>query len=203
MIASLRGEVIGIGLDHAVIECQGVGYQFLATPLTLGSLRRGDEETVLTHLAVKEDALTLYGFASDEERRMFLLLQSVSGLGPKLALATLGTLRPAEISTAVTKEDAKTLQTVPGVGKRMADRMVVELKDKVGEYAPADAAEQSAQPELDPQTAGVARQVTEALVGLGFSDRVATPVVESVLADNPDLSTAAALRASLAALGRA
>lgn len=202
MIASLRGDVIGIGLDHAVIECQGVGYQFLATPLTLGSLRRGEEATVLTHLAVKEDSLTLYGFASDEERRMFLLLQTVSGLGPKLALASLGTLRPGEISAAVNAEDAKTLQTVPGVGKRMADRMVVELKDKVAEYLPAPETAPARPAVEHAATAGVAGQVTEALVGLGFPDRVAGPAVDSVLADSPELSTADALRAALAALGR-
>ena len=201
MIASLRGEVIGIGPDRGVIECQGVGYEFRATPLTLGSLRRGHEATVLTHLAVKEDAVTLYGFTSDEERHMFLLLQTVSGLGPKLALAVLGSLRPEEISLATSHEDAKTLQTGPGVGKRMADRLVVELKDKVKGYLPADSA-----PPGDfgapAAPTGVGAQVTEALVGLGFKDAVAAPVVERVLSENPDMSSAEALRESLATLGR-
>lgn len=203
MIASLQGEVLEIGPDAAVIDCGGVGYQFLATPRTLGGLRRGKSQRVLTHLAVKEDALTLYGFSAAEERRMFLLLQTVSGLGPKLALATLGTLGPAEIASTVTTADTKTLQTVPGVGKRMADRLIVELKEKVADYLPVS-------PHPAPPTgattgvaAQVAGQVTEALIGLGFTERVAVPVVDGVLAASPDLDTAAALRASLTELGRA
>lgn len=203
MIASLRGTVIALGVDHAVIECQGVGYQILATPHTLGRLRRGEEEMVLTHLAVKEDAMTLYGFITDEERKMFLLLQTVSGLGPKLALATIGTLPPAEISAAVTKQDGKHLQTVPGVGKRMAERMLVELKDKVAEYLPVHDVDKQPEPVLSAKASTVANQVIEALVGLGFTERVAGPVVASVMDENPDLATPAALKASLAALGRA
>ena len=92
MIAALRGEVIHIGLDHGVIDCAGVGYKFLATPKTLGTLRRGEQATVLTNLVVKEDSLTLYGFSADEDREMFHVLQSVSGLGPKLALAALSVM---------------------------------------------------------------------------------------------------------------
>ena len=199
MIASLRGTVISLGLDHAVIECAGVGYRVEATPGTLATLTRGEEATVLTYLAVKEDAMTLYGFASDEDRGMFHLLQTVTGLGPRLAVASLSVMNAGEISQAIAGEDAKALQRIPGVGKRMAERLVLELKDKVAAYAPA------AVPETTPlpiAAAGVADQVTEALVGLGFTDRVAAPVVEGVLGDNPSLDTAAALRAALSQLGR-
>lgn len=199
MIASLRGTVISLGLDHAVIECAGVGYRVEATPGTLATLTRGEEATVLTYLAVKEDAMTLYGFASDEDRGMFHLLQTVTGLGPRLAVASLSVMNAGEISQAIAGEDAKALQRIPGVGKRMAERLVLELKDKVAAYAPA------AVPETTPlpiAAAGVADQVTEALVGLGFTDRVAAPVVEGVLGDNPGLDTAAALRAALSQLGR-
>jgi holliday junction DNA helicase RuvA len=202
VIASLRGEVLSIGLDHAVIECAGVGYQVLATPPTLGRLRRGEETLMLTSMvAVKDGVPNLYGFGSDEERRMFHLLQTLSGLGPKLAIACLTTLQPAEISKAVAEKDAKTLQTIPGVGKRMADRMVVELGGKVDEYLPApdDAPEL---PIVPAHAVGVAEQVVEALVGLGFTDRVAGPVVDGILAENPDLDTAAALRSALSQLGR-
>lgn len=199
MIASLRGQVLSIALDHAVIDCSGVGYLFLATPGTLSQLRRGDEHTVLTHLAVKEDSMTLYGFISDDERRLFLLLQTVSGLGPKLALATVGTLGTGEISAAIAGSDAKKLQTVPGVGKRMADRMILDLKDKVTAYLPQSAPEVSPLPLAASATA---EQVTEALIGLGFTERVAGPVVDGILAGDPDLSVAAALKASLAELGR-
>lgn len=202
MIASLRGEVLSIGLDHAVIECAGVGYQVSATPPTLGRLRRGEETLMLTSMvAVKDGVPNLYGFGSDDERRMFHLLQTLSGLGPKLAIACLTALQPAEISKAVAEKDAKTLQTIPGVGKRMADRMVVELGGKVDEYLPApdDAPEL---PVVPAHAAGVAEQVVEALVGLGFTDRVAGPVVDGILAENPDLDTAAALRSALSQLGR-
>lgn len=199
MIASLRGQVLSIALDHAVIDCSGVGYQFLATPGTLSRLRRGDEHTVLTHLAVKEDSMTLYGFIADEERRMFLLLQTVSGLGPKLALATVGTLGVGDISAAIAGSDSKKLQAVPGVGKRMADRMILDLKDKVAAYLPQNAPEATPLPLAASATA---EQVTEALIGLGFTERVARPVVDGVLVDDPDLSVAAALKASLAELGR-
>ena len=140
MIASLRGEVLTIGLDHAVIECAGVGYKVLATPPTLGTLRRGEEARVLTHMAVKEDAITLFGFTDTDDRDMFLQLQSVSGLGPKLALAALSVMGSRELADAIAGSEGKRLQKIPGVGKRMADRLVVELKDKVAAFTtPADA----------------------------------------------------------------
>ena len=134
MIASLSGEVLTIELDHAVIECGGVGYQFLATPVTLGTLIRGEHARVLTSMAVKEDAMTLYGFTNAEDRAMFHQLQAVSGLGPKLAMACLSVLGAEEIAAAIGNGDTKKLQTIPGVGKRMAERMALELKDKVAHF---------------------------------------------------------------------
>lgn len=199
MIASLRGTVISLGLDHAVIECAGVGYRVEATPGTLATLTRGEDATVLTYLAVKEDAMTLYGFVSDEDRGMFHLLQTVTGLGPRLAVASLSVMNAGEISQAIAGEDAKALQRIPGVGKRMAERLVLELRDKVAAYTPAEVPTTTPLPIA---ATGVADQVTEALMGLGFTDRVAVPVVEGVLTDNPELDTAAALRAALSQLGR-
>ena len=199
MIASLRGTVISLGLDHAVIECAGVGYRVEATPGTLATLTRGEDATVLTYLAVKEDAMTLYGFVSDEDRGMFHLLQTVTGLGPRLAVASLSVMNAGEISQAIAGEDAKALQRIPGVGKRMAERLVLELRDKVAAYTPAEVPTTTPLPIA---AAGVADQVTEALMGLGFTDRVAVPVVEGVLTDNPELDTAAAMRAALSQLGR-
>ncbi|GAB2498452.1 Holliday junction ATP-dependent DNA helicase RuvA [Corynebacterium atrinae] len=201
MIASLRGRVLSLGLDHAVIECSGVGYRVEATPSTLASLRRGEEQMVLTYLAVKEDSLTLYGFTADEDRSMFHLLQTVTGLGPRLAVASLSVMNAGEISQAIGGGDSKALQRIPGVGKRMAERLVLELKDKVAAFAPT-VADEGVQVVLPSSAEAVATQVSEALVGLGFSDRVAQPVVEGLLADNPDLGTAAALRAALSQLGR-
>ena len=201
MIASLRGTVIGIGLDHAVIECAGVGYRVEATPTTLATLRRGEDAMILTSLTVREDAHILHGFSSDKDRAMFHLLQSVSGLGPRLAVAALSVLNAGELSQAIAGEDAKALQRIPGVGKRMAERLILELKDKVATFVPAEPAGTAA-PTLPTVAEAVAEQVVDALIGLGFSDRVAQPVVEGVLAEEPALDTSAALRRALTQLGR-
>ena len=201
MIASLRGTVIGIGLDHAVIECAGVGYRVEATPTTLATLRRGEDAMILTSLTVREDAHILHGFSSDEDRAMFHLLQSVSGLGPRLAVAALSVFPAGELSRAIAGEDAKSLQRIPGVGKRMAERLILELKDKVAAFVPAEPAGTAA-PTLPTDAEAVAEQVVDALIGLGFSDRVAQPVVEGVLAEEPALDTSAALRRALTQLGR-
>lgn len=206
MIASLSGEVLSIALDHAVIECGGVGYQFLATPRTLGTLVRGEHARVMTSLAVKEDAMTLYGFTADEDRAMFHQLQVVSGLGPKLALACLSVLEPGEIATAINNADAKKLQTIPGVGKRMSERMALELKDKVKGFitqAAGDDASAASQSSLPVGSGAIVDTVVEALVGLGFTEKAARPVVEAFVAESEDvetLETATVLRASLAAL---
>ncbi|APT92419.1 ATP-dependent DNA helicase RuvA [Corynebacterium phocae] len=199
MIASLRGEVISIALDHAVIECAGVGYKFLATPATLGTLVRGGETRVLTAMVVKEDSMTLYGFGSDDDRQMFHTLQKVSGMGAKLAMAALSVMGPEEIANSITGQDPKSLQKIPGVGKRMADRMVLELKDKVQNFSSATAGSVAPAPA---QAAGpVVEQVVEALVGLGFTEKAARPVVESTVAAATDTSTAAILRGALSQLG--
>ena len=203
MIAALRGEVLHIGLDHGVIECGGVGYKFLATAKTLGTLRRGETAFVLTTLVVKEDALTLYGFTGDDDREMFQVLQSVSGLGPKLALAALSVMGAEELAAAIGGEDVKALQSIPGVGKRMAQRLALELKDKVAAFAPSEAAAAgSVDTAVAPAGGAVVESVTEALIGLGFTDKGARPVVESAYADNPDADTSTLLRAALAQLGK-
>ena len=203
MIESLNGEVISIGLDHAVIECAGVGYRFLATPPTLGRLTRGETRRVLTSMVVKDDGVTLYGFADADARTMFHKLQTVTGLGPKLALASLAVFEPGELATRIQASDAKAVQSIPGVGKKMAERIVLELKDKVEGLAavPAggDAAVGAAQPAAGSSYA--AEQVVEALVGLGFAERAARPVVDTLAADNPDQATSALLRAALTQLG--
>ncbi|MFC2727174.1 MAG: Holliday junction branch migration protein RuvA, partial [Corynebacterium matruchotii] len=135
MIVSLRGTVIDITAHHAVIECAGVGYQVLATPSTLGHLTRGAETFILITMIVREESQTLYGFLDAATRDMFATLQTVSGLGPKLALAAQSVYTTPELAHAITHGDTKTLQKIPGVGKRMAERMVVDLKDKVATYA--------------------------------------------------------------------
>lgn len=201
MIASLRGTVITIGLGSAVIECQGVGYEVTTTPSTLSQLQRGEEALLLTTMVVREDAMKLYGFIDDQTREMFSLLQTVTGLGPRLALACESVLSPIEISQAIAGGDSKTLQRVPGVGKRMAERLIVELKDKVGAFTAGvvESGGESA-PVQGVAPVVVIDQVTQALVGLGFSEKQADEAVASVLSSNPELDTSAALRAALAKL---
>lgn len=204
MIASLRGQVLAMGQDHAVIECSGVGYRFTATPRLLGQLSRGEEATVLTTLVVREDSMQLFGFSDSASQEMFDVLQTVSGLGPRLAVACQSVLEPDEIARAVRDADSKTLQRVPGVGKRVAERMILELKEKVAHFAvPVATAEDAASATQLPVGADqVADQVSQALLGLGFAEKEIGQAVAEVLNAQPELDTAAALRATLSALGR-
>ncbi|GAC48272.1 Holliday junction branch migration protein RuvA [Gordonia aichiensis] len=196
MIASVRGPVVDVALDHVVIDCAGVGYRVLATPSTLSRMRRGEESTLLTSMIVREDSMTLYGFTEPDARSLFALLQTVTGVGPRLAMATLAVLEPEALRGALADSDVKALTTVPGIGKRVAERLVVELRDKVdrptGE-GPSGAVVASGE---------VRDQVTEALVGLGFTAAPAEKAVAAVLADAPDADASTVLRKSLAVLGK-
>lgn len=196
MIAALRGQVLGVGLDHAVVEVGGVGLAVHATPSTLAGLRRGAEVRLATTLVVREDALTLYGFSDTVVRDLFVLLQTVNGVGPRLALATLAVLHPDELRRAVAEGDLTALTRVPGIGRKGAERLVVELRDRV---APAS----TAAPGSTRGSGGAAReQVTAALVGLGFALKVAEQAVDAVLGENGEApDTAAVLRSALARLG--
>lgn len=198
MIASVRGEVLGIELDHAVVEVGGVGLAVHATPGTLAGLRRGEQARLATALVVREDSLTLFGFADREERELFALLQTVSGVGPRLALATLAVLDPDTLRRALADGDVAVLTRVPGIGRKGAERLVIELRDKV--VAPAAAA-----PVALPPTAGDPRrdQVVEALVGLGFTAKPAEQAVDAVLAEQDGADAAVLLRVALGRLGRA
>ncbi|MGB3696501.1 MAG: Holliday junction branch migration protein RuvA [Gordonia sp. (in: high G+C Gram-positive bacteria)] len=195
MIASVSGEVIDIALDHAVVECAGVGYRVLATPPTLGTLKRGSQVRLLTTMMVREDSMTLYGFTDPEARDLFALLQTVTGVGPRLAMATLAVLEPDSLRTALAGSDAKALTAVPGIGKRVAERLVVELRDKV------TAAPGAAGAVGTPVVGGVSGQVTEALVGLGFTEQAAQKAVAAVVAADPGADSSTLLRAALSALG--
>jgi holliday junction DNA helicase RuvA len=195
VIASVRGTVLGIALDHAVVEVGGVGLAVFATPATLAGLRRGEEGRLATALVVREDSLTLFGFADEAQRDLFGLVQTVAGVGPRLALAILAVLSPDALSAAVLDGDVKALTRVPGIGPKVAQRMVLELKDKVVAGAPAEAV---------PAAGGDDRraQVVEALVGLGFTAKPAESAVDAVLVEHADADPATLLRAALAGLGR-
>lgn len=207
MISSVRGEVLAVGLDHAVVEVGGVGLAVQATPGTLARLRRGQQARLDTALVVREDSLTLYGFADAAEREMFLLLQTVSGVGPRVALATLAVLDPAALSHALADGNLTTLMSVPGIGRKGAERLVVELRDKVAPPGPAGTDGEVAS---SPVAAGTLRdQVVEALVGLGFAAKPAEKAVDEVLGGNGSGSSngtsdsSAVLRAALSRLGPA
>jgi holliday junction DNA helicase RuvA len=195
MISSVRGEVLEIGLDHAVVEVGGVGLAVQATPATLAGLRRGAPGRLATALVVREDSLTLFGFADEEERELFGLLQTVSGIGPRIALATLAVLTPDALRRALVEGDLATLTRVPGIGRKGAERLALELRDKVVAPGPAPAtlpAANSANPRRD--------QVVEALVGLGFAAKPAEQAVDAVLAGDGAADASAMLRAALTRL---
>ncbi|OAK54335.1 Holliday junction branch migration protein RuvA [Rhodococcoides kyotonense] len=199
MIASIRGEVLEIALDHAVLEASGVGYRVNATPATLGTLSRGAESRLLTTMIVREDSMTLYGFSDNETRDLFSLLLTVSGVGPRIAMATLAVLDPHALRTALADSNVTALTRVPGIGKRGAERMIVELRDKVDAIVGS-----SGVPLSSGSAAGspVRDQIVEALTGLGFAVKQAEDATDSVLAAQPDASTSAALRSALAYLSK-
>lgn len=195
MIALVRGEVLSVGLDHAVVEVGGVGLAVQAVPATLAGLRRGEQARLATTLVVREDSLTLYGFADADARELFTLLQTVSGVGPRLALAMLAVLEPDVLRTALAEGDLAVLTRVPGIGRKGAERLVVELRDRVTAIA-------APTPTTAAPVAALPTQVTDALVGLGFTSRQAEQAVAAVLADGDGQDTAAVLREALRRLGR-
>jgi holliday junction DNA helicase RuvA len=198
VISSVRGQVLSVGLDHAVVEVGGIGLAVQATPNTLASLRRGEQARLATALVVREESLTLFGFTDDEQRDVFGLLQSVAGIGPRMALATLAVLDPDTLATALLEGDVKTLTRVPGIGPKVAQRMVLELKDKV--VAPAAA------PALVPRRSGGdprREQVVEALIGLGFPPKPAETAVDQAIEGDAGGDASVLLRSALATLGRA
>jgi Holliday junction DNA helicase RuvA len=205
VIAFVRGTVADVGLTSAVLEVGGVGLQLMCTPGTLATLRAGREALLPTSMVVREDSLTLFGFLDEDEKTVFELVQTASGVGPKLAQAVLAVLGPDELRTAIAAEDVKTLTRVPGVGQKGAQRMILELKDRIG--APVGRGRPAAAPAAQEAWRG---QVQQGLVGLGWSAREADKAVDSVAAEaaagetaggEPDV--AALLRAALRTLSRA
>ena len=205
MIASVSGRVAAVGADAAVVEVGGIGLAVQCTPATLASLRPGMTVELATSLVVREDSLTLFGFASADERAVFEVLQSVSGVGPKLAQAVLSVHSPDAVRVAVATEDVGALTLVPGVGRKGAQRLVLELKDKLGGATGSETVR------LPGQGVGAWRdQLRSALVGLGWGARevdealaAVGPEAEASLAvgDAPDV--AALLKTSLRLLSRA
>ncbi|TWS20068.1 Holliday junction branch migration protein RuvA [Tsukamurella asaccharolytica] len=198
MIASLRGEVRHIGLDHVVVECAGVGYRVLVAPNTAGTLTRGSEGFLLTSMVVREDSQTLYGFTDGPQQDLFHLLQTVQGVGPRLAMAAIAVLEPAQMQVAIASGDITTLCLIPGVGKRVAERIHVELKDKVSAASSNGSASAGSTVPAD----GVSEQLLNALEGLGFTPKQAEPAVAAAVEAGAGKSVSELLRDALKSLGR-
>ena len=203
MIAFVRGRVAAVGLTSAVLEVGGVGLDLHCTPDTLAQLRLGTEATLPTSMVVREDSLTLFGFADDDEKQMFELVQTASGVGPKLAQAMLAVHRPETLRRAVSADDVKTLTTVPGIGQKGAQRIILELRDRIGspshEVAPTQTGSRVS-------TSDWQAQVQAGLVGLGWSAKEADKAVGEVTPEAEQMGTpdvATLLRAALRTLSRA
>ncbi|BBY42953.1 Holliday junction branch migration protein RuvA [Mycolicibacterium celeriflavum] len=193
MIASIRGEVLDIALDHVVIEAAGVGYKVMATPSTLATLRRGTEARLITAMIVREDSQTLYGFVDADARDLFLTLLGVSGIGPSIALGALAMYDGPTLRQAIGDGDITALTRIPKVGKKTAEFMALSLRDKVGISSPSGASTVNGH--------SVRTPVVEALVGLGFAAKQAEEATDKVLANDPEASQSTALRAALSMLG--
>jgi holliday junction DNA helicase RuvA len=204
MIAHLRGTVAGVAPDGAVIEVGGVGMRVQCTPGTLATLRPGEPAQVATSLVVREDSLTLFGFVSDDERNVFELLQTASGVGPRLALAMLAVHTPDALRRAVSAEDLRALTMVPGIGQKGAQRIVLELKDRLG--PPGDGALPGVRPAA--RAPSWRDQVQSGLVNLGWQVRdvdqaIAALEEEGVIsADGEEVNVATVLRAALRKLSK-
>ena len=200
MISSVSGTVLEVGLDHAVVEVGGVGFEVRTTPATLATLRRGENARLSTMLVVREDSLTLYGFTDSHARELFGLLLTVSGIGPRLALATLAVLEPEALRAALADGNLTALTQVPGIGRKGAERLVIELRDKMGALPNATSVVDGV-PAVQSSSA-VRAAVVDALLGLGFAARQAEQTVDAVLAENGGRETSAVLRRALSTLGR-
>ncbi len=190
MIALLSGEVAVRRGDHVVISCGGVGYRLAISAETLRHVPRvGEPATLFTHLIVRDDALLLYGFATEQERDLFLLLLGVQSVGPKMALAVLSGGPPRELLSAVASGDTARLQAVPGIGKRTAERIVVELREKVGPATSDD-------PIVITRTDDPRALAREGLFGLGFSHAEIDGLLAGAPGDTPEALIAHALTVS-------
>jgi holliday junction DNA helicase RuvA len=203
VIAFVKGTVAGLTPGSAVLEVGGVGLELHCTPGTLATLRVGSHATLPTSMVVREESLTLFGFLDDDEKQVFELLQTASGVGPKLAQAMLAVHSPDELRRALTSGDVKTLTAVSGIGQKGAQRIILELKDRIGPPSGGGAGR-------GVQTRGSheawREQVHAGLVGLGWSAREADAAVEAVAPDadeSDEPNVAALLRAALRTLSRA
>ncbi|NUT35246.1 MAG: Holliday junction branch migration protein RuvA [Hamadaea sp.] len=199
MIASVAGTVAWVGADTTVVEVGGVGLALHCAPNTLATLRVGQLARLSTTLIVREDALTLYGFVDDEERELFELLQTVSGVGPRVAQAVLAVHTPYSVRAAIAHGDVNVLTKVPGIGKKGAERIILELRDKVG---PVEA---EVSPKGVPRQMPWQEQVRQGLIGLGWTQGQADQAIGTVassLDEGPTPAVPVLLKQAIKLLGR-
>lgn len=200
MIAQLTGKVVEIGATWVVVDLGGFGVKALCTPAAASGVRMGETTTLWTSLVVREDSLTLYGFADADERDAFELVQSASGIGPKIAQAVVSVLSPAELRAAITSENLVALTKVPGIGRKGAQKMVIELKDKVNALG--------AIPDLGtslPSAPDWREQVRGGLESLGWSTKDADAACDRIAPlaeDDPEMGVAELMRAALRTLAK-
>jgi Holliday junction DNA helicase RuvA len=198
MIASVRGVVTAVAPDSAVIEVGGVGLQIQCAPGTLAGLKAGVEARLATSMVVREDSLTLYGFADDDEKLLFELLQTASGVGPRLAQAVLAVHQPDAVRRAVAGGDLTALTRVPGIGKKGAERLVLELRDRIGPVPIADGSPAGV------LTGAWQEQVRQGVLALGWTaaqaDQAVVAVSETIVGDVPPVPVL--LRQAIRLLGR-
>jgi Holliday junction DNA helicase RuvA len=200
VIAYVRGSVASVGAGSAVVDVGGIGLELQCAPGTLAALRVGHPATLAATLVVREDSLTLYGFADEDERSVFEILQTVTGVGPRLAVSVLAALSPDTLRRAVVTEDLTALMTISGVGRKGAQRLVLELKDRLGSPV-GEVVDLASSTTSGPSWEG---QVREALIGLGWSPREADAALAAVAQDvEPDADVATVLRLALRSLDRA
>ncbi|SPT56153.1 Holliday junction branch migration protein RuvA [Schaalia odontolytica] len=197
MISILRGTVASVGLDYIDLLVGGIGFRVHVTPAFAQGAKRDQEMTAFTSMIVREDSMTLYGFDSVDGRDVFTKLLSVSGIGPKIALAALAVLHPDDLRRAVRDQDLAALQRIPGVGKKSAQRMALEIGDKLGTPAALPGAQAGLAPA--PTEDAVASEVRAALVGLGWTEAQAAKAIEKLAGSG--LGASDMLRAALVTLG--
>ena len=201
MIAFVRGTVAQVGLTSVVLDVGAVGLELHCTPGTIATLRPGSTAQLPTSLVVREDSLTVFGFLDDDEKQLFELVQTASGVGPRLAQAMLAVLSPDDLRRAVSGEDVRALTKVPGIGQKGAQRIILELKDRIG--APTVTIGHAASPAVIPEPAWRS-QVRDGLVGLGWSAKEAERALDLVADDAGDApDVGALLRQALRALSKA
>lgn len=197
MIASLRGTVLSVRENTCIVDVNGVGYAVNITPTHKHSLTVGAEHSFLTSLIVREDSMTLFGFENPESLELFELLLSVSGVGPRSALAVLAEMSPAEIMTAVINEDDSAFKKVSGVGPKTAKLIIVQLAGKLTALSHSETVS-NAKPTASP----IAVSVVQALIGLGWNEKIARDAVDALDSTKPSATTASVLKEALASLAR-